>query len=111
MASVAGDLTDHAEVNEPETDRADEVMFGRVIEGVFGRDRIGSCTGSGVFGDDVAQGFIGGYVEAAVATHGAARRIRRRRCRPECGQQSVVRYYRTIVVRYFRTSGEALSHL
>ena len=40
VAGVAGDLTDHAEVDEAETDRADEAVFGGVVEGVVGGDFI-----------------------------------------------------------------------
>jgi hypothetical protein len=40
VAGVAGDLTDHAEVDEAEGHRTDETVFGGVVEGVVGSDFI-----------------------------------------------------------------------
>jgi hypothetical protein len=67
VAGVAGDLTDHAEVDEAESHRTDETVFGGVVEGVVGSDFIRCRAGLRLFVNNLGQGFVVGNLEAVVA--------------------------------------------
>lgn len=67
LAGVPGDIADHAQVDEPQVHRADQSVFGGVVQSVARGDLPGLRAGGGVLGDDAGQGLGGGDVEAAVA--------------------------------------------
>jgi len=61
-------MADHAQIDEPQVRRADQTVFGGVIQTVTGGDFPRLPTGRDVLVDDAGEGLVSGDVETAVAT-------------------------------------------
>ncbi len=58
LSRVPGDISNHAQVDEPQVHRADDSVVGGVVQTVARGDLPRLPTGRGVLGDDAVQGLV-----------------------------------------------------